>query len=62
MERIVTRAKKRNIKCSEKNINQLCQILLSQMEDENGRGEFDSESDLLGACETVIGWMKEANR
>jgi len=29
------------------------------MEDENGRGEFDEESDLLGAVERVIEWIEE---
>ena len=48
-----------DMKCSYKNIEELHKILLDQMEDDNGRGEFDSESDLLGACERVIEWMEE---
>ena len=47
------------MKCSFKNIDELHSILSDQMEDDNGRGEFDRESDLLGACERVIEWMEE---
>lgn len=50
------------MKCSVENINKLSQTLLSQMEDENGRGEFDGESDLLTACETVIDWFEEVEK
>jgi len=33
--------------------------LLDRMEDENGRGEFDEDSDLLTAVERVIDWIQE---
>ena len=47
------------MKCSNKNIDLVFNILKSQMEDENGRGEFDEESDLLSAVERVIEWVEE---
>ena len=46
------------MKCTDKNIDLVFEILKQQMEDENGRGEFDSESDLSTAVETVIGWIE----
>ncbi len=40
------------------NLNKVADLILSQISDENGRGEFDSESDLLSAIEKVIGWIE----
>ena len=47
------------MKCTHKNIDVVFEILKSQMEDENGRGEFDNESDLQSAIETVIAWVED---
>ena len=46
------------MKCNNKNIDLVFNTIKSQMEDENGRGEFDNESDLLSAVETVIQWVE----
>ena len=47
------------MKITEENFEKVKQLVLSQMEDENGRGEFDSESDLRGAINKVIDWLEE---
>ena len=46
------------MKCKPENVEKVFQTLLSQLEDENGRGEFDNESDLLNAVERVIDWFE----
>ncbi len=51
----------KQIKCTVKNINQLNQTLLNQLEDNNGRGEFDKHTDLLRACEITIENMEECD-
>jgi hypothetical protein len=47
------------MKCTKKNIEKVFNCILNQLEDQNGRGEFDSESDLLTAVESVIKWFEE---
>jgi len=47
------------MKCTKDNVELFCKVLQSQLEDENGRGEFDDESDLLYACEVVIKWIED---
>jgi hypothetical protein len=47
------------MRCTPDNINLVCDIVLQQMNDDNGRGEFDDESDLLNAFEIVIGWLED---
>lgn len=46
------------MKCTDENIDKVFQVLKLQMSDENGRGEFDKDSDLSTAVDTVIGWIK----
>ena len=50
------------MKCTRKNVEKVFNCLQQQLEDENGRGEFDDESDLLTACERVIEWLEEEAR
>lgn len=50
------------MKCTGNNIDKVFDLLKSQMADENDRGEFDNESDLLNAVETVIDWLEEADK
>jgi hypothetical protein len=47
------------MKCTNKNIELIFNVLLSQMEDENGRGEFDGQSDLISAIERIIEWIED---
>ena len=47
------------MKVSEENVNKVCNLVLASVSDENGRGEFDEESDLLAAFEHVISWIEE---
>ncbi len=47
------------MKCTHKNVDIVFNILKSQLEDDNGRGEFDDESDLLSSVETIIEWIKD---
>lgn len=42
------------MKATRQNVEKVFNLLLSQLEDENGRGEFDNESDLLSSVETCI--------
>lgn len=46
------------MKITEKNLDKIKEIVLSQMEDENGRGEFDKKTDLRHAINTVIDWLE----
>lgn len=48
------------MKCTKNNVEAFCNCLQRHLEDENGRGEFDDETELSTACETVIEWLKEA--
>ena len=47
------------MKITEENLHQIKEIVLRQMKDENGRGEFDKETDLRHAINTVIDWLEE---
>ena len=47
------------MKCTKENVEKFCNALQNNLEGENGRGEFDDESDLLTACERVIEWIEE---
>lgn len=49
----------RQLKCTPKNLRVFVDTLLIQQEDSNGRGEFDRESTLRHAANTVIDWMEE---
>ena len=42
------------MKLTHKNLEKVFDYIESQIEDENGRGEFDNESDLLNAVERTI--------
>ena len=44
------------------NVNRVADLILAQISDENGRGEFDSESDLLSSVEKVISWIEEEKK
>ena len=46
------------MKATEKNVNKVFKILLEQLSDKNGRGEFDEKTDLLSAVEMIIDWIK----
>ena len=46
-------------KCSYENIDALADIIKQQMPDDNGRGEFDEESNLFFAFKTVMDWIQE---
>ena len=47
------------MKCTSKNVELVSQIVLRNCEDENGHGEFDSETELLTAFETAIAWVED---
>ena len=42
------------MKLTHKNLEKVFNYIESQIEDENGRGEFDKETDLLNAVERTI--------
>ena len=42
------------MKLTHKNLEKVFDYIESQIEDENGRGEFDKETDLLNAVERTI--------
>lgn len=54
--------KSKNMKATKENVELVFNTLLSQLEDENGRGEFDNESDLLSAVEMVVKWIEDENK
>lgn len=47
------------MRLTNKNIDLVFDTIKSQMEDENGRGEFDSESTIEGSVEKVIEWITD---
>jgi len=47
----------RKIPCNENNLKIVTELILFNMEDENGQGAFDEETDLIGAVETVCDWI-----
>ena len=49
------------MKLTTKNLEKVFNYIESQIEDENGRGEFDKETDLLNAVERTIEMFKEVN-
>jgi len=46
------------MKCTPKNVELVFNTIQSQIEDENGRGEFDNESKIEDAVEKVIEWIE----
>jgi hypothetical protein len=49
----------KEIKCTPQNIRLLCKILLDECVEPDEWGAFDGDTDLLSACDTVIGWFKD---
>ena len=47
------------MKLTHRNLDLIFETIKSQIEDENGRGEFDEESTIEGAVEKVIGWIEQ---
>ena len=47
------------MKLTHKNLDLVFDTIQNQMEDENGRGEFDEESTIEGAVEKVIEWIED---
>jgi len=45
--------------CSEENIKKVCDYVLQNMEDENGRGEFDKETPIVSAVERIVDMIEE---
>ena len=50
------------MKVTTKNLWSVFDYIESQIEDENGRGEFDKKTDLLNAVERTIEMLEEDNR
>jgi len=46
------------IKLTEKNLKLVTDAVLSQMEDENGRGEFDKETGVAQAVNKMCQWLE----
>ena len=47
------------MKLTHKNLEKIFNYIESQIEDENGRGEFDEETPILSAVERTIEMLKE---
>ncbi len=47
------------MKLTKKNLEKVFNYIESQIEDENGRGEFDSETPILSAVERTIEMLEE---
>ena len=46
------------IKLTEKNLKVVTDAVLSQMVDENGRGEFDAETGVANAVSKMCNWLE----
>ena len=51
--------KNKLLSITEKNIDEVCSYVLDQMEENNGRGEFDHLTPLSSAIERTIGSFEE---
>lgn len=49
----------RPILCAPSNVAAFIGLLNREMEDENGRGEFDEETALRHAVNKIVDWMEE---
>ena len=49
------------MKLNRENLEKIFNYIESQIEDENGRGEFDEETPILSAVERTIEMLKEVN-
>ena len=47
------------MKLTKENFNKVFDYIEGQIEDENGRGEFDEETPILSAVEITIEMLKE---
>ena len=50
---------KDDIKLTPKNLKAVIDFVSSQLEDENGRGEYDEESGVIGAITNAVGHVVE---
>ena len=51
--------KEKGMKLTHKNLEKVFDYIESQIEDENGRGEFDEETPILSAVERTIEMLEE---
>jgi len=50
---------KNDIKLTPKNLKSVIDFVNSQLEDEDGRGEYDEESGVIGAITNAVGHIVE---
>ena len=50
---------KNDIKLTPKNLKSVIDFVNSQLEDEDGRGEYDEESGVIGASTNAVGHIVE---
>ena len=50
---------KNDIKLTPKNLKSVIDFVNSQLEDEDGRGEYDEESGVIGAITNAVGHVVE---
>ena len=50
---------KEDIKLTPKNLKAVIDFVSSQLEDEDGRGEYDEESGVIGAITNAVGHVVE---
>ena len=50
---------KNDIKLTHKNLKSVIDFVNSQLEDEDGRGEYDEESGVIGAITNAVGHVVE---
>ncbi len=51
--------KNNDIKLTPKNLKEVVNFVSSQLEDEDGRGEYDEESGVIGAITNAVGHIVE---
>jgi len=50
------------MKCTPENCSKVFGLVMMQLEDDHGHGEFDDETDLTTAVERVVGWVEEEEK
>ena len=56
---IARNEERKKMKLTHKNLKKVFDYIESQIEDENGRGEFDEETPILSAVERTIEMLEE---